>query len=145
MTKIKFLLIGISIFIFANAFSQSRNLKAEYTKLIVGTWKVDSLEIGSFNLSPEYQEIVKQKLPEIIANTEVVFKANKDYSKKGFEGSTSGKWEISKDGDYVLVKLDGSGTVSRTKIISLTSTKMVMAPDDENSANSRAFLYKFSE
>ncbi|HNQ69016.1 MAG TPA: lipocalin family protein [Bacteroidales bacterium] len=120
----------------------SQNLRSEYTQKIVGTWKVDSLEIGSFNLSPQYEEIVRQKMPEIIAMTEVKFMSNKKYYKQGFEGTTEGHWDISKDGQYIIVKSDGSSEVSRTKIISLTNDKLIMAPDDENSVNSKAYLYK---
>lgn len=130
----------IILFAVVNVFSQ--DLKTLNTKQIVGVWKVDSLEIGSFNLSPQYEAIVRDKMPEIIAMTEIKFLANKKYSKKGFDGTSEGNWSISKDGTQVLIKLDGSNDVSITKIIKLTDKKLVIAPDNENSANSKAYLYK---
>ncbi|MDD3739764.1 MAG: lipocalin family protein [Bacteroidales bacterium] len=138
----KVVLIISTILLISTGNLISQNLRSEYTQKIVGTWKVDSLEIGSFNLSPQYEEIVRQKMPEIIAMTEVRFMSNKKYFKQGFEGTTEGHWDISKDGQYIIVKSDGSSEVSRTKIISLTNDKLIMAPDDENAANSKAYLYK---
>lgn len=140
MKKIKYILIVACILVSASAFSQ--NTKDECEKMIEGTWKVDSLDIGSFNLSPQYAEIVKQKLPEIIESTEVVFGKRKKYKKTGFEGETTGTWSISKDGAYVLVKLDGDSKVTKTKIVKLTDEKLIIAPDNEDSANSRAYMYK---
>jgi len=137
----KFFLIAVIVML-TGLSAHSQNLKADYTKKIVGTWKVDSLEIGNFNLSPEYEAIIKQKMPEIIAMTEVRFNSNKKYYKQGMEGTTEGTWEISKDGVYVLVKLNGESTISRTKIITLTDSKLIMSPDDENATNSKAYLYK---
>ncbi|HOZ29827.1 MAG TPA: lipocalin family protein [Bacteroidales bacterium] len=134
------LIIATIIISYGNIFSQ--NLKSEYTKMIVGTWKVDSLEIGSFNLSPQYEEMIRQKMPEIIAMTEVRFMSNKKYFKQGFEGTTEGRWDISQDGQFIIVKSNNSSDVSRTKIVSLTNDKLIMAPDDENSVNSKAYLYK---
>lgn len=140
MKKIILITSAIMLICFANLYSQ--NLKTEYTQKIVGTWKVDSLEIGNFNLSPQYEEIVRQKMPEIIAMTEVRFMSNKKYFKQGFEGTTEGHWDISKDGQFIIVKTDGSSDVTRTKIVLLTNDKLIMAPDNEDSANSKAYLYK---
>lgn len=141
MNKLRMILIMAFVVMSISAFSQN-NLKGEYTKLIQGTWKVDSLEIGSFNLSPEYEEIVRQKMPEIIAMTEVQFNSRKKYLKKGFEGTKEGTWSISDDGEFVLVKLNGETKVSKTRIIKLTDDKMILAPEDANSANSKAYMYK---
>jgi RNA-binding protein YlmH len=141
MNKLRMILIMAFVVLSISAFSQN-NLKGEYTKLIQGTWKVDSLEIGSFNLSPEYEEIVRQKMPEIIAMTEVQFNSRKKYLKKGFEGTKEGTWSISDDGEFVLVKLNGETKVSKTRIIKLTDEKMILAPEDANSANSKAYMYK---
>lgn len=140
MKKIKYLLIAVSILVSASAFSQ--NIKSDYEKKILGSWKVDSLDIGSFNLSPEYAEIVKEKLPQIIAMTQVEFGKKKKYHKTGFDGETKGTWSISKDGAFVLIKLDGESKVSKTKIIKLTDDKLIIAPDNEESANSKAYMYK---
>lgn len=137
----KILLVTIVMLVITGSvFSQ--NLKSQYTKNIVGTWKVDSLDIGSFNLSPQYEALLRDKMPEIIAMTEVKFTSGKKYHKKGFEGETEGTWDISKDGAYILVKLNGESKVTRTKIVMLTEDKMIMAPDDENAVNSKAYLYK---
>ncbi|MBN2777667.1 MAG: lipocalin family protein [Bacteroidales bacterium] len=141
MNKIRMIMIMAFVVLSISAFAQN-NLKGEYTKLIQGTWKVDSLEIGSFNLSPEYEEIVRQKMPEIIAMTEVQFNSRKKYLKKGFEGTKEGTWSISDDGQFVLVKLNGETKVSKTRIIKLTDEKMILAPEEANSANSKAYMYK---
>ena len=138
----KFIAVFLTILAISSGNLFSQNLKSEYSQKIVGTWKVDSLEIGSFNLSPQYEEIVRQKMPGIIAMTEVRFMSNKKYFKQGFEGTTEGRWEISKDGQFIIVKTEGSSEVSRTKIVSLTNEKLIMAPDDENAVNSKAYLYK---
>ncbi len=135
-------LFGTIVLLMISASAFTQNLKSDYSKKIVGTWKVDSLEIGNFNLSPQYEAMLREKMPEIIAMTEVRFTSNKKYYKQGFEGTTEGTWDISKDGTYVLVKLNGESNVTRTKIVSLTDTKLIMAPDDENAANSKAYLYK---
>ncbi len=140
MKKKLLLITTILLIVCGTTFSQ--NVKTQYVKDIVGTWKVDSLDIGSFNLSPQYEVILREKMPEIIAQTEVIFTDNKKYFKQGFEGKTQGSWDISKDGAYILVKLDGEAKVTRTKIVKLTSDKMIMAPDDENAVNSKAYLYK---
>ncbi len=44
--------------------ANSQNLQSSYSKMIVGTWKVDSLELGSLKLSPEYEKIIKERMPE---------------------------------------------------------------------------------
>ncbi len=141
MNKLNFLLSLIFISIATIGFSQ-KNLKSEYAKMLKGTWKVDSMDIGNFNLSPEYEEIVRQKLPEIIAKTEVQFKSGNKYYKKGFEGEREGTWSISDNGQFILVKLNGDSKISKTKIIELSDTKLILAPEDPNSANSKAYMYK---
>lgn len=120
----------------------AQNLKKQYSEMIVGTWKIDSLEIGNYKLSPEYEALVRQKLPEIIESTEVVFSKNKKYTKKGIEGVKTGTWDISSDAKYVLVKLDGETKVSKTVIVQLNDNKLIMAPDDPNSVNSKVYMYK---
>jgi len=141
MNKKSFLALVVLVFLSTIAFSQ-QNVKKDYIKLLQGTWKVDSLEIGSFNLSPQYEEIVRQKMPEIIANTEVQFNPRKRYYKRGFEGETEGTWDVSDDGKYILVKLNGESGITKTKIVSISEDKLVIAPDDPKSANSRAYMYK---
>lgn len=75
-----FITVIILLIITGSAFAQDK--QASYTKMIVGTWKVDSLELGSLKLSAEYEKIVKDKMVEIIATTEVKFSSNKKYLKK---------------------------------------------------------------
>ncbi len=60
----------------------SQNLKKQYSDYLVGTWKLDSLEFGNYNLAPQYQEMIKQKLPDIMEKTEVTFTKDKRYYKK---------------------------------------------------------------
>lgn len=142
MKRAKYLLIlTAGLLISISAFSQ-QDIKSEYTNLIIGTWKLDSIDMGSFNLSPEYAEIVKQKLPEIIAMTEVEFAKRKKYYKKGFDGEVQGKWSISNDGAFVLIVLDGETAVTKTKILELTEDKLIIAPDNDESANSKAYMYR---
>ncbi len=141
MSKKGILTICTILFLGVVAFSQN-NIKKEYAKMLQGTWKVDSLEIGSLNLSPEYEEIIRQKLPEIIAITEVQFKSHKKYYKRGFEGEKEGNWDVSADGEFILLKLNGESKVSKTRIVSITDDKLIIAPEDPNSANSRAYMYK---
>jgi hypothetical protein len=136
------LFISLAILMLSAMAANAQNLQSSYSKMIVGTWKVDSLELGSLQLSPEYEKLIKERMPEIIAMTEVRFSANKKYYKKGMEGVTEGTWSISKDGQYVLVKAQGESEVSKTKIVSLTNDKMIMAPDDPNAVNSKAYMYK---
>lgn len=135
-----FITVIILLIITGSAFAQDK--QASYTKMIVGTWKVDSLELGSLKLSAEYEKIVKDKMVEIIATTEVKFSSNKKYLKKGMEGTTEGTWSISKDGQYVLIKQNGKADISKSVIVSITDEKLIMAPDDPNSANSKAYMYK---
>ncbi|PLX07140.1 MAG: hypothetical protein C0596_12150 [Marinilabiliales bacterium] len=134
--------LALLALIFVSTLAFSQNLKKDYIKMLEGTWKVDSLEIGSFNLSPEYEEIVRQKMPEIIAMTEVQFKSRKRYYKKGFEGETEGTWDVSNDGKFILVKINGESKITKTRIIEISDEKLIIAPEDPNSANSRAFMYK---
>jgi hypothetical protein len=141
MNKMK-ILLGMFFLISASLVFGQKNIKSEYTKMLQGTWKVDSLEIGSFNLSPEYEEIVRQKMPEIIAMTEVQFSARKKYYKRGFEGETEGNWEVSKDGEFIIVKQKNEAKLSKTRIIKITEDKLIIAPEDPSSANSKAYLYK---
>ncbi|MDD2634379.1 MAG: lipocalin family protein [Bacteroidales bacterium] len=141
MNKLKFLLSLIFISIAILSFSQ-KNIKSEYAKMLKGTWKVDSMDIGNFNLSPEYEAIVRQKLPDIIAKTEVQFKSGNKYYKKGFEGEREGTWSISDNGHFILVKLKGDSKISKTKIIELNDTKLILAPEETSSANSKAYMYK---
>lgn len=140
MRQKAFITTIILLMITGAAFSQ--DLQASYTKMIVGTWKVDSLELGNLKLSPEYQKIVKEKMAEIIATTEVKFSSNKKYLKKGMEGTTEGIWSISKDGQHILIKTNGKSEVSKSIIISITNDKLIMAPDDPNAVNSKAYMYK---
>ncbi len=134
------LLICVALFFTSALFSQ--NQKKDFEKFIVGKWKVDSLEIGNFNLAPQYEAIIKEKLPQIIESTEVIFYPNKKYYKKGFEGTTEGTWTMSKDGQYISVKIKGKDKEDRTKVILLTNNKLILAPDDENAVNSKAYMYK---
>lgn len=120
----------------------SQNVKKLYSDYLVGTWKLDSLEFGNYNLAPQYQEMIKQKLPEIMEKTEVTFTKDKRYFKKGIEGEKHGAWSISTDGKYVLVKLDGETKVEKTLIISLTNDRLILAPDDPTATNSKAYMYK---
>jgi hypothetical protein len=136
------LFISLAILMLSVMAANAQNLQSSYSKMIVGTWKVDSLELGSLKLSPEYEKMIREKMPEIIAMTEVKFSSNKKYYKKGMEGVTEGTWSISKDGQYVLVKFQGETEVTKTKIVSLTNEKLIMAPDDPNAVNSKAYMYK---
>ncbi|MDY0314913.1 MAG: hypothetical protein RBR32_07535 [Bacteroidales bacterium] len=140
MKKVLFLLLSLVFAFSTSLFSQ--NLEAKNSKMIVGKWKVDSLDIGDFQLSPQYEYILKEKLPQIIESTEVHFYPNKKYFKKGLEGTIEGKWSVSKDGQFVSVKTKGKDKEDKTKIISLTEDKLIIAPEDPNAANSKVYLYK---
>lgn len=120
----------------------SQNLQKKYSELIIGTWKIDSLDINSYKLSPEYETLVRQKMPEFIEHIEIQFLKNNIYHKKGNEGEKKGTWSISEDGKYVLVKIDGETKVSKTAIVKLTEDKLIIAPENPNSINSHAYLYK---
>ncbi|MDD4150692.1 MAG: lipocalin family protein [Bacteroidales bacterium] len=141
MNKLNFLLSILFIAIATISFSQ-KDIKSEYSKMLKGTWKVDSLDISSINLSPEYEEIVRQKMPEIIAITEVQFKSGNKYYKKGFEGEREGTWSVSDNGEFILLKLNGDSKISKTRIVKLTEDKLILAPEEPSSVNSKAYMYK---
>jgi len=135
-----FLLLGLMFIFSINSFAQ--NVGANNSKMIIGKWKIDSLDVGDSPLAVQYKQIVEEKMAQIIETTEVLFYPNKKYLKKGFDGTTEGTWRISKDGQYVSVKIKGRDKEDRTKIISITDDKLIIAPDDPNAVNAKVYMYK---
>ncbi|HOE39917.1 MAG TPA: lipocalin family protein [Bacteroidales bacterium] len=135
-----FLLLGLMFIFSVNSFAQ--NVGANNSKMIIGKWKIDSLDVGDSPLAVQYKQIVEEKMAQIIETTEVLFYPNKKYLKKGFDGTTEGTWRISKDGQYVSVKIKGRDKEDRTKIISITDDKLIIAPDDPNAVNAKVYMYK---
>lgn len=139
------LLIAIFIIISKITMSQNENIYDKYSRLIVGTWKVDSLSINKQvleNMADDFKALAKQKLKEIVPNVEINVTSDKKWTTKGFPSLSSGVWEISKDGTTLSVKPLNDGPIQKSKIISITENKMIIEPINEKSINSAVYLYK---
>ncbi|MDR2836576.1 MAG: hypothetical protein LBV69_10375 [Bacteroidales bacterium] len=138
--KISFIISILSITL--NAIAQKEEIQEKYEKMMIGTWKVDSLELKLANLAPEYQEFAREKTKQIIPTIEISISEDHKYSMKGMPGVKNGIWGISKDGKLLNVKPIDNKPIEKSKIISLTEDKMIIQPLNPNSGNSKAYLYK---
>ncbi len=136
-----FILILLTACFSIHSFAQ-KNIQKKYTNLLEGTWLVDSLELGDLNLTPEYRKIVQEKLREVIDKTQIQFNPGQKYHKDGVKISEDGTWSVSPDGKYIIIKLEGSSERSKSKIIEISEKKLIIAPENPESTNSKVYLYK---
>lgn len=140
MKKILSFVIIVILSSYNFIFSQDKFL--EYNKNIQGTWKVDSMDMGSANIPADYMALVKQRLPAMIAAIEIKFLPNKKYFKKGINSNSEGSWDISADAKYILIREGDTAKFSKTKIIFLNEDKLIMAPVEDKAVNNKVYLYK---
>lgn len=124
-------------------FGQQVSKKSEYSKLLVGTWKLDNMEFKDSNIPEEYLDLLMKKYEEIKDSIVFVFNEDKTYFSKGIGASKTGVWQVAEDGKYVIVTIDGKSEGEKTRILKITNNELIMAPMQEHSTNSKFTLYRY--
>jgi len=125
-----------------NLNAQAKKELNKFEKMLVATWKVDSISIPMNNLAPEYQALAKQKMQEILPNIELIISSDQKYSMKGWTGVKDGIWTISKDGQILSVKPLDDKPVEKTKVILLTDEKLILESLNDKAKSTKIYFYK---
>jgi len=142
----KSLFIIILIYIFASSIGYTQNkaksdLCVYNEKLMVGTWKMDTIYLKeNINLG-DYKELYDQKFRELKDSTVFYFRNDYTYERVAKGQSTKGTWSISNDGTLIIVKMIGKEAEEKSRILELTKTNLVMSPMSESS-NSKVVMHK---
>jgi hypothetical protein len=123
-------------------FAQEDNLTENYNNYLVGTWRLDTMEIKGAEIPPEYLPIIIEQYNKMKEKSRFIFDNDFKYTSIGTQTTKNGTWRISDDSRFILVKIEGSENEEKSRIIKLTSDSLVMAPTNQNSSNSTIYLYK---
>lgn len=121
--------------------AQASASKEKHSNMLVGTWKVDTI-MTRIQLLDAYREEYLKKYKELKEQTEFIFSENGRYEKKSPTAPRKGRWEISDDGRFIIIRFDNSEEESRTRIKEITNNRLDMVPASENASNSEVILYK---
>lgn len=143
MKKIYTVLILISIVFFAiSTYSQNANKQVENTKMLIGTWKLDTMKFENFEFPEEYLPLVQERYQQMKDSTLFIFNEDRTYFSSGVNAESHGTWRITSDGKYILVRIKGSEKEEKSKIKSISNSKLIMIPMQESASNSEFILKK---
>ena len=123
-------------------FAQEDNLIENYNNYLVGTWRLDTMEIKGAEIPPEYLPIIIEQYNKMKEKSRFIFDNDFKYTSIGTQSTKNGTWRISDDSRFILVKIDGNENEEKSRIIKLSSDSLIMAPTNQNSSNSTIYLYK---
>lgn len=120
------------------------NLQKTNTKLLQGTWKIDTMYLET-DLSEVTMALYAKRFKEIKENTRFVFSKTGEYKKISSKKDKLGKWEINSNGRTIIINFNDSDEISRTSIRELTNNKLVMVPLNKMAQNTKVELSKLKE
>lgn len=142
MKTIKFYTLIVILFFSVNVFAQQGKKQAEYSQMLVGTWKIDTMEIKDFQVPPEYLPLIIDRYNKMKENAFFQFNEDKTYHSEGIGGLSKGQWKLSNDAKFIIVTLAETGKEEKSQILQLTEKQLIMAPVQQNSSNSKVTLFK---
>lgn len=145
MKKIKFLSLIILVFVTSIVYSQQSKKQTEFSEMLIGSWKLDTMEIKDFQVPEEMMPFVTERYNKMKEEALFVFNEDFTYFSKGLGSEMKGVWSISRNGKYIIVSIEGREKEERTEIISITPVQLIMTPAQSSSSNSKFTLSKIVE
>ena len=117
------------------------DLQAINTNYLQGTWLIDTMYLD-FELSEQMMSVYAERFRELKETTRFVFREDGTYEKVSKDAPRTGTWEISPNGNMIIIHFDDSDETSRTLISVLDESHLTMLPVDESAQNSKVELVK---
>lgn len=140
--KTKLILFVILTTLSYSVLSQQANKQVEYSKMLIGTWKLDTMKFENFSFPEEYLPIIQERYQQMKDSSIFVFNEDRTYFSRGVNSHTKGSWRITGDGKYILVRIEGKDREERSQIKSISNEKLIMIPMQESASNSKFILKK---
>ncbi len=112
------------------------------TKLIEGTWQLDSLYIGGQDLPEPLLRKVYEKMNENKQFTTYYFGEDGKYVNATKAKTTEGKWELSQSGDTLRLILPDKTIVNKILHISEDSLDIEPQDDTKEVENGKIFMVR---
>ena len=135
------LIIIIALLLTASVCSAQESYE-KTAKMILGTWNLDSLYIGSQELPEPILRKLYEKTQETKKFTTYYFGEDGKYINKTQTNTTEGSWKLSQTGDTLTLILPNKTIIN--KILQISADSLTIEPQDKTKEveNSKIFMVK---
>ncbi len=142
MKKKRILLLLMLTLCTSVLFAQQNRKQVEFSQMLIGSWQLDTMEIKDFQVPEEMMPFLTERYNKMKEESLFVFNEDFTYFSTGMGSDIKGTWSISKNGKFIIISIEGREKEERTEILSISSSRLVMAPAQAGSTNSTFTLSK---